>query len=186
MSDAASDAASGHRPAGLRMPSLGETDLDRIQAGLRQVADAHERMRELLRAVLAISSELDLRLVLHRIVETSRDLVDARYAALGVLSKPATWGETFWDHLGLAIRLHQIDEVHIFEHQDCGAYRLLLGPADQARCKESPAQEKQVHHEMAQKLQQEIEKRYPDVIKKVVLRYIAIKPGSADGEVERF
>jgi signal transduction histidine kinase len=42
-------------------------------------------MNQLLEAVLAISSGLDLPTLLRRIVETAADLVDARYAALGVL-----------------------------------------------------------------------------------------------------
>jgi carbonic anhydrase len=105
-------------------------------------------------------------------------------AALGVLNKPH-WGETFWDHLGLAIKLHKIDEVHIFEHQDCGAYKLLLDPERQAECKD-PVQEKHVHHEVARALQRKILERYEGVIKKVELRYIAIKAGSTDGEVEPF
>lgn len=100
MSDAVPGAAGGRRLPGLAVPSLGETDLDHIQAGLRKVADAHDRMRELLRAVLAISSELDLRLVLHRIVEASRELVDARYAALGVLSEAGEFTELITSGFG--------------------------------------------------------------------------------------
>ncbi|GGR66785.1 PP2C family protein-serine/threonine phosphatase [Streptomyces roseolus] len=65
--------------------SLGEENLDRLEQGLQQIARAHGRMRDLLDAVLLISRELDLNLVLHKIIETARQLVDARYAALGVL-----------------------------------------------------------------------------------------------------
>lgn len=36
------------------------------------------------------------------------------------------WGETFRDHLALARQLHDIREVLILEHRNCGAYRLLL------------------------------------------------------------
>lgn len=105
-------------------------------------------------------------------------------AALGVLKKPETWGQTFWDHLGLAIQLHQIDEVHIFEHQDCGAYRLLLDKAQQGVL-DQPASEKHAHHEQAARLAAQIKERFP-AIKKVELRYIAIKKGTVDGEVETF
>src|SRR5947207_2588062 len=44
-------------------------------------------MRRLLDAVLSVSSDLDLPTVLRRIVEAAADLVDARYAALGVLDE---------------------------------------------------------------------------------------------------
>ncbi|MFC0863972.1 PP2C family protein-serine/threonine phosphatase [Sphaerimonospora cavernae] len=62
-------------------------DLDRIQAGLRQLERQYGMLRGLLDAVLAISAELELEPVLHRIVDAARDLVHARYGALGVLSE---------------------------------------------------------------------------------------------------
>lgn len=46
-----------------------------------------KQLRRLLDAVLSVGSELDLTLVLHRIVEAATDLVDARYGALGVLDE---------------------------------------------------------------------------------------------------
>ena len=46
-----------------------------------------ERMRSLLQAVIAIAGDLDLQAVLHRIAEVAADLVDAEYAALGVISE---------------------------------------------------------------------------------------------------
>ena len=44
------------------------------------------QVEQLLEAVLAIGSDLDLQHVLHRIVEAATALVDARYGALGVLA----------------------------------------------------------------------------------------------------
>lgn len=46
-----------------------------------------KQLRRLLDAVLTVGSELDLEVVLHRIVEAAADLVDARYAALGVIAE---------------------------------------------------------------------------------------------------
>jgi GAF domain-containing protein len=43
------------------------------------------RLRALLRATAAFSGDLDVRLVLRHVVEAARELVNARYAALGVL-----------------------------------------------------------------------------------------------------
>jgi signal transduction histidine kinase len=48
------------------------------------------RFRELLDAVLTIASDLDLRVVLERIVQSAAHLVDARYGALGVLDATGT------------------------------------------------------------------------------------------------
>lgn len=61
------------------------TGLEQVGARLRAVTDAKERLQGLLDAVLAISRELDLSVVLRRIVTTAMELVGARYGALGVL-----------------------------------------------------------------------------------------------------
>jgi serine phosphatase RsbU (regulator of sigma subunit) len=57
---------------------------------LRRPAGAQARLEGLLDAVLAISRELELPVVLHRIVSTAMDLVGARYGALGVLDEQRT------------------------------------------------------------------------------------------------
>jgi signal transduction histidine kinase len=49
-----------------------------------------ERLHELLDAVVAISSDLDLPAMLHRIIESAVELVDATYGALGVLDDTGT------------------------------------------------------------------------------------------------
>lgn len=64
---------------------LNEKNMDQLAQDLQQVTQAHGRVQDLLNAVLLISSELDLNLVLHKITDTARRLVDARYGALGVL-----------------------------------------------------------------------------------------------------
>lgn len=35
------------------------------------------------------------------------------------------WGPTFFDHLSIARLLHQITEVWVFDHLDCGAYKFI-------------------------------------------------------------
>jgi signal transduction histidine kinase len=59
------------------------------QAGDVERASA-ERVRRLLDAVISIAGDLDLQTVLHRIAEVAADLVDAEYAALGVISADGT------------------------------------------------------------------------------------------------
>ena len=44
-------------------------------------------------------------------------------AGIGKLGK--NWGPTFFDHLAIAILLHQITEVWVFDHLDCGAYKAI-------------------------------------------------------------
>ncbi|MFK0252712.1 PP2C family protein-serine/threonine phosphatase [Streptomyces sp. NPDC090445] len=62
-----------------------EAELERIDEQLRQSARSKDQLQGLLDAVLAITQELELPEVLHRIVTTAMGLVGARYGALGVL-----------------------------------------------------------------------------------------------------
>ncbi|MGW2651004.1 GAF domain-containing protein [Streptomyces sp. NPDC001393] len=64
--------------------------LDDLQQQVAQVRAARDRVHTLLDAVLAVGSDLDLEVVLHRIVESAVTLVDARYGALGVLGEEGT------------------------------------------------------------------------------------------------
>ncbi|MFF2516517.1 GAF domain-containing protein [Streptomyces sp. NPDC058086] len=64
--------------------------LEGLQQQVQQVRAARDRMRTLLDAVLAVGSDLDLEVVLRRIVESAVALVDARYGALGVLGEEGT------------------------------------------------------------------------------------------------
>jgi hypothetical protein len=43
----------------------------------------------------------------------------------GVGPLGATWGPTFFDHLSIARFFHKITEVWVFDHLDCGAYKLI-------------------------------------------------------------
>lgn len=70
----------------LRLDAL----LDDLQQQVAQVRAARDRVHTLLDAVLAVGSDLDLEVVLHRIVESAVSLVDARYGALGVLGEEGT------------------------------------------------------------------------------------------------
>ncbi|MFF9075682.1 PP2C family protein-serine/threonine phosphatase [Streptomyces sp. NPDC014872] len=72
-----------------------DRQLDQIAAQLRELATAKDRLQGLLNAVLAISQETDLPAVLHRIVTTAKDLVGARYGALGVLDESGEQLEQF-------------------------------------------------------------------------------------------
>jgi signal transduction histidine kinase len=71
-------------------PSARSLELEDLLDELRDRASAarqsQERMTQLLDAVVAVSSNLDLADVLGRIVESATTLVDARYGALGVIS----------------------------------------------------------------------------------------------------
>jgi serine phosphatase RsbU (regulator of sigma subunit) len=72
------------------IPDLGrglDAELERIAGQLQELARAKDRLQGLLDAVMAISQELELPVVLRRIITTAMDLVHARYGALGVLDE---------------------------------------------------------------------------------------------------
>ncbi|NUP04309.1 MAG: SpoIIE family protein phosphatase [Nonomuraea sp.] len=90
----------GQRPRdsggfGEDLGSFGAEKLQRLQTSLEQIQDLHARMKRLLEAVLAISSELELNTALRTIVEVSADLVDAQYGALGVLNEEGEFADLF-------------------------------------------------------------------------------------------
>ncbi len=72
----------------LALPQLGlEELLTEVQSRVLAAEATRERINRLLDAVLVVGSDLEMQAVLRRIVETAAELVDARYAALGVLNR---------------------------------------------------------------------------------------------------
>ncbi|WP_284117637.1 GAF domain-containing sensor histidine kinase [Streptomyces fragilis] len=70
----------------VRLPQLRLDELlGEVQARLDAARGTRDRVHSLLEAVLAVGRELDLQQALHGIVEAAAVLVDARYAALGVI-----------------------------------------------------------------------------------------------------
>jgi signal transduction histidine kinase len=89
------------------LPSLGISPLSRVrldellQEMLDRVGDvvaSRERLRSLLDAVVGISTDLDLRSTLQRIVEAACALAGARYGALGVLNADRSGLSDFITH----------------------------------------------------------------------------------------
>ncbi|MFI0711453.1 PP2C family protein-serine/threonine phosphatase [Streptomyces inhibens] len=91
----AKDDEEPQRPPVSDLGRLQEAELGDIAERLRELAATKDRLQGLLDAVLAISRELDLSSVLHRIVTTAMDLVGARYGALGVLHESGEFLEEF-------------------------------------------------------------------------------------------
>ena len=63
------------------------SEVGRIDEQLRVLLSTMDRLQGLLDAVMAISREVELPAVLHRIVTTAMELVGAHYGALGVLNE---------------------------------------------------------------------------------------------------
>ncbi|MFC8513269.1 GAF domain-containing protein [Streptomyces sp. NPDC057257] len=76
----------GTQDARIRLPQLRLDDLlEELQARLDAARGTRDRVHSLLEAVLSVGRELDLEQALHSIVEAAATLVDAEYAALGVI-----------------------------------------------------------------------------------------------------
>ncbi|KAB1148177.1 GAF domain-containing protein [Streptomyces luteolifulvus] len=74
------------REARVRLPQLKLDELlEELQARLDAARGTRDRVHSLLEAVLSVGRELDLEQALHSIVEAAAALVDAQYAALGVI-----------------------------------------------------------------------------------------------------
>ena len=66
------------------------------------------------------------------------------------------WKKTLYEHIQIAIDLHQIADVYIIEHEDCGAYRTFLKDGDFT----TPEDEIKCHKEFAVALSKEIRDEY--------------------------
>src|SRR6185436_4802883 len=81
-------------------------------------------------------------------------------ASLGaVTDKFPDWGRTFFEHLDVAIQLHQIHQVMVMDHRDCGAYKTILGQDLAA----NRARETDVHAQQLRALRTEIKKRHKEL-----------------------
>ncbi|MCL8017389.1 GAF domain-containing sensor histidine kinase [Streptomyces sp. AS02] len=79
------------REARVRLPQLRLDELlEELQARLDAARGTRDRVHSLLEAVLSVGRELELEQALHSIVEAAAVLVDAEYAALGVIGPDGT------------------------------------------------------------------------------------------------
>ncbi|MBF0272275.1 MAG: twin-arginine translocation signal domain-containing protein [Magnetococcales bacterium] len=109
-----------------------------------------------------------------RCMRTKYDHVILAGASLGALNdKFPAWGQTFWDHLDVAKKLHDIRSVIIMDHRDCGAYKVILGE-DLAK---DAQKETAVHKAQLEKLAAAVKKKYPELGIELLLMGL-------DGEVE--
>ncbi|AKJ15354.1 histidine kinase [Streptomyces incarnatus] len=75
----------------VRLPQLKLDELlEELQARINAARGTQDRVQGLLEAVLSVGRELNLEQVLHSIVEAAAVLVDAEYAALGVIGPDGT------------------------------------------------------------------------------------------------
>ena len=84
---------------------------------------------------------MDLRLIDDIVGFMEGDNLSNRYdqlvfagAAFGVIQQThKSWRDAFFDHLDIAVELHDIHDVFIMEHRNCGAYEKILGAEGNVR-----------------------------------------------------
>lgn len=81
-------------------------------------------------------------------------------ASLGAVHEAfAKWHDVFWDHVGLAVKLHSVHEIIAVDHRDCGAYKLALGED----AVNTPEKETAAHTTILTQFAAEAKKRFPDL-----------------------
>ncbi len=73
--------------------------VSRMHDLLDELVASRDQMQQLVRAMVAIGSELDLDVTLHRIVEAARELTGARYGALAIAASDGTFASFI--HVGI-------------------------------------------------------------------------------------
>ncbi|WP_354641650.1 GAF domain-containing protein [Kitasatospora camelliae] len=91
-------------PTPPRVPEISSLGLDtlvtEVSERLQSAAAVTDRMQRLLEAVVSVGAGLDLHATLHRIATGAAELVDAEYAALGVISRHGP-GLSDFIHVGI-------------------------------------------------------------------------------------
>ncbi|PBC69929.1 GAF domain-containing protein [Streptomyces sp. TLI_235] len=82
--------------------------MDRLVERLRDAARGQDRFRDLLDAVMTVSRELELPVVLRSVITTAMGLADARYGALGVLSED---GEQLEEFIPVGLTEHELVDL---------------------------------------------------------------------------
>ena len=89
-------------------------------------------------------------------VHNDYDLVTLAGASLGAnQTKMRCWKKMLYDHIDIAIKLHKIKDIWVFDHLDCGMYKVTLG----LKKDDDP----HVHEDELFKLQKAIKKKYPQL-----------------------
>ena len=103
-------------------------------------------------------TEKTTRYMAERKLDGNYDHVILAGASVGVLqTKHKAWGDTFRDHVKVAVALHCINRVMVLDHRDCGAY----GEFVERGLAQNPPRETQVHTKQLKELRNKMKKWYP-------------------------
>jgi carbonic anhydrase len=89
-------------------------------------------------------------------VHNDYDLVALAGASLGAnQNEMKSWRKMLYDHIDIAIKLHNIKSVWVFDHLDCGMYKEVMGTKTDL----DPAP----HKKQLVKLKKKLAKSYPEL-----------------------
>lgn len=104
------------------------------------------------------------------------DQITLAGGAIGVMSdQTSAWAKTFWQHVALARKLHNIRRIIIIDHRDCGACKAFVS----ADCADIREVETATHMKWMEALADEIATREPGLEVETLLMDL-------DGSVEAF
>ncbi len=96
-------------PPNRLLPNLRLDDLlAELQVRLQAILSTRDRVNALFEAVMAVGTNLDLEVVLRKIVESAVSLVDARYGAMGVIGE----GNRLAEFIPVGLTEDEIAEIH--------------------------------------------------------------------------
>lgn len=115
------------------------------------------------RGNVLLLSCMDLRLLDDIVRFMEHDNLTNRYdqfilagAALGAATNEH-WDTAFFEHLQVACKLHDVRDVYVLEHRNCGAYKVFLGDAGAFADTDHDHQaEQDLHNQYAQQLADKI------------------------------
>ena len=80
-------------------------------------------------------------------------------AAIGVTHKKfKRWHSTFWENLATSIKLHNISNLIVINHNDCGAAKIVNG-----NNKFSTAIENKIHNQSFKIIKRKLKKKHPSI-----------------------
>ena len=79
--------------------------------------------------------------------------------SIGVTAKKfKKWHSTFWENLATSIKLHNISNLIVINHNDCGAAKIVNG-----NNKFSTTIENKIHNQSFKIIKKKLKKKYPSI-----------------------
>ena len=79
--------------------------------------------------------------------------------SIGVTAKKfKKWHSTFWENLATSIKLHNVSNLIVINHNDCGAAKIVNGDN-----KFSTSIENKIHNESFKIIERKLKEKYPSI-----------------------